>query len=73
VNLAGRIKHWRKHTGLSKAALARLVGVTPSAVTQWEQEDEPTVPITEHVVALASAFGVSLSAFWGALPPEGSA
>lgn len=31
-----RIREWRKRSGLSCAELARRVGVTPGAITQWE-------------------------------------
>lgn len=54
--------------GLTKAELARLVGVSSAAVAQWESGK--TEPTHESVSAIASAVGVSLSEFWGDPPKK---
>lgn len=56
--------------GLSKADLARACGVSPAAVTQWE-DPEGTTPTTGHVEMIAEAIGVSMAVFYGE-PPAGT-
>lgn len=69
VKLNERIRLWRESRGITKAQLARDVGVSPAAVSQWEQ-DKGTEPTHTNVAAIASAIGVSLSVFYGAPPHD---
>ncbi len=39
INLPVLIKTGRERAGISKSALAKLVGVSPAAVTYWEEKD----------------------------------
>jgi transcriptional regulator with XRE-family HTH domain len=67
VKLNERITRWREsREGLTKAELARSVGVSSAAVAQWESGD--TEPTHDNVEAIAKAIGVSLSVFWGEPP-----
>lgn len=52
-----RIRHARRHGGLSQAALAGLVGVHRSAVSHWEAT-RPKRPNTGHLLAIAASTGV---------------
>lgn len=74
MQLSKRITLWREAAGLTRQELAELIGVTPAAVYQWEGgakgETAAVVPSTRNVVAMASAFGVSLERFWGEPPVE---
>ncbi len=68
MKLSERITRWREsREGLSKAALARAVGVSPAAATQWEQEDG-TEPTHDNIERIAETIGISLSVFWGEPP-----
>ena len=67
MRLNERIRRWRESRGTTKAQLARDVGVSSAAVSQWEQEDG-TEPTHTNVEAIAKALGVSLSLFYGSPP-----
>lgn len=54
-----RIQRARRQCGLTPSALARALGVAPSAVAQWER-DGGTQPSLQHVIALAELADVSL-------------
>ncbi|MGQ5486730.1 S24 family peptidase [Photobacterium damselae] len=58
--ISSRIKAQRKELKLSQKKLANLVGVTTSAISQWEREE--TTPKGENLLNLASA--LSCSAEW---------
>lgn len=69
VKLNDRIRRWREsREGLTKAELARAVGVSSAAVAQWESGG--TEPTHDNVEAIAAAIGISLSVFWGEPPAE---
>jgi transcriptional regulator with XRE-family HTH domain len=73
MKLAERITRWREsREGLTKAELARLVGVSSAAVGQWEQDkaDGGTEPTHDNITRIADAIGISLSVFWGEPPAE---
>jgi transcriptional regulator with XRE-family HTH domain len=57
--LADRIRIARKRARISQARLARLAGVTASAVSQWEHP-EGTTPDLVRLVGIAAATNVSL-------------
>ncbi len=61
VTLAERVKKAREAAGLSKSELARLCGVSPSAVTQWESGETKTLE-GENLVRAADALRVD--ALW---------
>ena len=56
--LADRIRLARRNAKLSQTALAQRVGVTPSAVAQWEHPDG-TKPGVERLQAIATATGAA--------------
>jgi len=58
VSLVNRIREARKLTGISRAELARQVGVKPSAAAQWEQTDG-TAPSVRNLIKIASITNVS--------------
>lgn len=53
-----RIRHARRLAGLSQAALAKQVGVVPSAVAQWEGSSK-TSPTVEHLTRIAQVTNVA--------------
>lgn len=52
LTLADRIKQARELTGISRAELARKIGVARSAAAQWEQEDG-TSPSVANLAKIA--------------------
>lgn len=64
--LSERVLKWRNLYGWTQAVLAAEVGVSPAAVAQWEIGD--TSPTHEHLDALCTSLGITLSQFWGAIP-----
>jgi len=69
VELSERINRWRESKeGLSQAALAKKIGISPSAVAQWELGQ--TTPTHDHVEKIAHAVGVSVQEFWGRVPAK---
>ena len=70
ISIAERIRRWREsREGMSKADLARAVGVTRQAVGNWESgKKKGGEPSHEHVAKIAAAIGISVSVFWGEPP-----
>lgn len=68
--MARRIRYWREMAGLSKAELARELGVHPSNITFWERERGGTSPTWRNLQALARACGVELRTFFAPLPGQ---
>jgi transcriptional regulator with XRE-family HTH domain len=66
VELSERIIRWRESRGLSQAALAEKIDISPSAVAQWELGQ--TVPSTRHLEKMAEVIGVSMTRFYGRAP-----
>lgn len=56
--LPDRVRYARRLAGLSQAALAREIGIGPSAVAQWELPSG-TSPTVEHLAHLAVRSGVA--------------
>jgi len=56
--LFSRVREARKLMGISRAELARRVGVKPSAAVQWEHE-EGTAPSVRNLIKIATAADVS--------------
>lgn len=57
--LPDRMRRARRIASISQASLAQAVGISPSAVAQWEQVDG-TVPGLAHLIAVARVTGVSV-------------
>jgi transcriptional regulator with XRE-family HTH domain len=67
-DLGGKIRAWRLELGRSQREFAELVGVAPSAVSQWEGGvNHPPFATLERV---AQACGVSVAVFL-AFEPSG--
>ena len=56
--LSDTIKDIRKKHYLNQAAFAKMIGVTQSAVSQWE--NDLTRPNSYQLEAIASAFNISI-------------
>jgi transcriptional regulator with XRE-family HTH domain len=56
--LADRIRHARRIAGMSQSAMAKAVGVVPSAVAQWEGSSK-TSPTVEHLMRIAQSCNVA--------------
>jgi transcriptional regulator with XRE-family HTH domain len=66
VELSERIQRWREGLKVGVPKLAKALGVTRSAIYQWESgEADPT---HKHVTELVAALGISLPEFWGTPP-----
>ena len=55
------IRRLRKDAGYSQEQLARKLGITQGAVSQWEKDR--TIPDTPFVIEMANIFNVPLDAF----------
>lgn len=55
-----RIKAARKNVGVSQSRLAKLLGVSRSAVAQWESV-EGTLPHLDNLVQLSRVLGVDFA------------
>ncbi|TXH57060.1 MAG: XRE family transcriptional regulator [Desulfurellales bacterium] len=71
MELHKRIRIWRQHYGKSHAQIADYIGVTRSAVVQWEM-DEGTQPSHEKLSAFVESLGISMAQFYGPLPGKAS-
>ena len=71
MNFAERLQLARKRANLTQADVARALGVTPQAVSQWERGE--AVPEHDKLVPLAKLYGVTVA--WllgeGELPEDG--
>ena len=56
--MSARIRHARRRVGLSQSALAKTLGVGPSAVAQWELPTG-TSPTLGHLTEIAKVAGLS--------------
>jgi transcriptional regulator with XRE-family HTH domain/KaiC/GvpD/RAD55 family RecA-like ATPase len=62
INLGLRLKYFRSKRGLSQAELAKLVGVTPSTISQVESNQiYPSLPA---LMKLAEVLGVDITSFF---------
>jgi transcriptional regulator with XRE-family HTH domain len=66
--VGGRIKRFRELAGLSKSDLARRVGVSPTAVHNWEENG--VMPRTEVMIRLEKALEVSFMQLMSAFPDD---
>lgn len=66
MKLHDRIRAARTAAGLSQRQLARALGVSPSAVAQWELDD--TKPTHEHLFAIAAATNCDAAKMFGLEP-----
>ena len=67
MKLHERIYRWRKHAGLTMAALADACDVSSAAVAQWEEPDG-TTPTSDNLEKIAKACKRTMSEFWGETP-----
>lgn len=66
VKVSEQITGWREWRGLTKAELARRIGVSSAAVSQWEKGDnDPSVESTQKVCV---ALEITESIFWTTPP-----
>ena len=55
---------WREHMGLSKNAVARLMGVAPNTVACWEEGSSPIKAQTELACCALTLGFTSFDAVW---------
>jgi transcriptional regulator with XRE-family HTH domain len=71
-DLPERIRRWREHRGIAQKDFADILGVSPSAVCQWESGD--TTPETPRLEAIAGALDLTLKELlFGSLPRRAKA
>ena len=63
IQLADRIKEFRRQDGRTQEALANALGVTPQAVSRWEKG--LCYPDMGMIPSLANVFGVSIDELFG--------
>lgn len=69
MDVGGRIKAWRKLRGLSRQDLADAVGVSVSAVYQWEGTGEQkTSPSVGNLEKIVEALDLTMGEFYGRVP-----
>lgn len=68
--VGARIKRFRELAGLSKSELARQVGVSPTAVNNWEEHG--MMPRMEVVLRLEKVLEVGWTQLMSAMPDEPS-
>ena len=61
------LKSIRKEKGMKQEELAAIVGVSPQAVSKWEQGGMPDAAL---LPAIADALGVSIDALFGRAEEE---
>lgn len=67
-NFGSRFRECRKAAGLKQDAAARLVGVSQSAISQFERDAiEPTIDVA---VRMAQAYGCSIDHLLGLDTPD---
>ena len=59
MSLGLRIRVARRRAGVSQAGLAEMVGVTRSAVANWESSSVQTYPSSQRLQRIAEETGVS--------------
>lgn len=57
--MGNRIKQFREELGLSKIEFAKQIGVSPSAITNYEKEEEERMPDLRVILKIADTFDVS--------------
>lgn len=74
VDLGTRIAAWRKAKGWSQRELAERLGLTASAIYQWEGTGEhQSRPSLQNLEALVVELGITMERFYGRLPKEAKA
>jgi transcriptional regulator with XRE-family HTH domain len=58
MDFAKRLRDLRERTGMSQSALAKKSGQSLRSIQNWEQGHR--IPKTQGLVALASAFGITI-------------
>ncbi len=64
IKICSNISKYRKENGVTQAELAEYLGVSPQAVSKWEQEI--STPDVYLIPKIAFFFGVSIDALFGA-------
>jgi len=68
IKIGGRIREFRLNRRLSQVALARILNITPSALSQIESNQ--SLPSLQLFVNIARFFGTSLDSFFVKTPPS---
>ncbi len=63
LNIGNNIKKYRREKDMTQEALAELIGVSPQAVSRWE--NGTTYPDMELIPVLANLFGASTDMLFG--------
>ncbi|BCN29098.1 helix-turn-helix transcriptional regulator [Anaeromicropila herbilytica] len=63
IKICSNILKYRKQNGVTQAELAEYLGVSPQAVSRWEQE--ASVPDIYLIPKISSFFGISIDTLFG--------
>lgn len=66
MKIGENIKQYRIKKGYTQEALANAVGVSPQAVSKWENDEN--IPDGEMLIPIATALGISLDRLFGYTP-----
>lgn len=68
-NIVARVNELRVKSGLSKAALAEKIGVTPTTIGNWSKMDSmPTLAVIERICEVT---GITIQQFFSDMRGEG--
>jgi len=60
TTLSNNIRSMRKLSGLTQDVLGKACGVSGSAVSQWEANDNPTMPEIDHLLTMSGLFKITV-------------
>jgi transcriptional regulator with XRE-family HTH domain len=66
MDLGARLAAWRRSKGISQRDLAKSLGITHAAISQWE--DGATQPTQENLAKVVDLFGLTMEKFYGRIP-----
>lgn len=71
MHLGQRIRARREHAGKTRTEIGAGVGISATAVAQWESDgDRRTEPTHDNLAAFCALIGISLAEFWGPVPTK---
>ncbi len=58
-----RMRAWREARGFKVTTVAKRIGVTKGAISQWESDELPALPTLRNLFAFCDAIGVPFVMF----------
>lgn len=70
ITMAIRLRHWREWAYLTRAQVARAIGISREAVMSWESGKSK--PTHDNLELFCLAIGITLADFHDRMPPDGA-